>query len=240
MTAAALLLAGSAAWLWTGPDPATARLRRLRCPPARRRYGPAGTGSLLGRPVLRSRPSRRAVAWRAASLELCQGLAAELAAGRTAHEALIRAGAAVPFPDPVALRSLIAAARDGGDVPAALLAIAPERGGEGLRRLAACWRAGVTVGGGLVILVDRVAVSLREAEAHRQDVAAQLAGPRATARLLAGLPILGLAMTAGLGMRPLDFLFGGPGGTACLLAGVLLDCCGLWWTRRLVTRAERA
>jgi tight adherence protein B len=140
----------------------------------------------------------------------------------------------------MALRSLIATARDGGDVPAALLAVAPEGGGEGLRRLAACWRAGVTVGGGLVILVDRVAVSLREAEAHRQDVAAQLAGPRATARLLAGLPVLGLSMAAGLGMRPLDFLFGGPAGTACLVLGIALDGCGLWWTSRLVTRAERA
>ncbi|GGL36755.1 hypothetical protein GCM10014719_42430 [Planomonospora parontospora subsp. antibiotica] len=240
LTAAALLLAGAAAWSWTGPDPAAVRLRRLRCPPGPRRYGPAGPGSSPRWPARRSRPSRRAAAWRAASLELCQGLAAELAAGRTAHEALIRAGAAVAFPDPVVLRSLVAAARDGGDVPAALLAAAPERGGEGLRRLAACWRAGVTVGGGLVVLVDRVAASLREAESHRQDVAAQLAGPRATARLLAGLPVLGLAMAAGLGMRPLDFLFGGPAGAACLVAGIALDGCGLWWTRRLVTRAERA
>ncbi|GAA3164642.1 hypothetical protein GCM10010466_64450 [Planomonospora alba] len=183
-------------------------------------------------------PARRAAAWREASLELCQGLAAELAAGRTANEALARVVPAVAFPDPAAGRALAAAARDGGDVPAALLAVAPDRGGEGLRRLAACWRAGVTVGGGLVVLVDRVAASLREAEAHRQEVAAQLAGPRATARMLAALPVLGLLMAAGLGMRPLDFLFGGPVGAACLVLGVALDCCGLWWTHRLAARAE--
>ncbi|MBG0827264.1 type II secretion system F family protein [Planomonospora sp. ID67723] len=233
MMVTAALLALLAVWLWTGPDPGTLRLERLlgngraKAPPPRRW------------PSLSSLPSRRAEAWRAASAELCQGLAAELAGGRTASEALIRAVRTAAFPDPVAFRPVIAAARDGGDVPAALLAAAPERGGEGLRRLAACWRASVTAGGGLSILVDRVAASLREAEAHRRDVATQLAGARATARLLAGLPVLGLLMAAGLGMRPFSFLFGGPAGAACLVAGVALDGCGLWWTHCLVTRAEQ-
>ncbi|MFC4058597.1 type II secretion system F family protein [Planomonospora corallina] len=232
-TATALLLAALAAGTWTGPDPAAARLRRLL------RRGSTGPRSSRRWPTREALPSRRAAAWREASLELCQGLAAELAAGRTANEALVRVVSVMAFPDPMAGRTLTAAARDGGDVPVALLAVAPERGGEGLRRLAACWRASVTAGGGLVALVDRVAASLREAEAHRQDVAAQLAGPRATARLLAGLPVLGLLMAAGLGMRPLDFLFGGPAGTACLVLGIVLDGCGLWWTHHLVARAER-
>ncbi|GIH80385.1 type II secretion system F family protein [Planobispora longispora] len=237
MTAAAMALAVLAAWLWAGPGAGAVRLERLSRP-GRRAAEEMNRlrQSLAGF----SRPSRRAEAWRVASIELCQGLSAELAAGRTAGEALTRAVSAVAFPDPQALRPAVAAARDGGDVPAALLAAAPERGGEGLHRLAACWRAGVTVGGGLSVLIDRVAVSLREAELHRKDVAAQLAGARATARLLAGLPALGLLMGAGLGMRPLDFLFGGPVGMACLAAGVALDGCGLWWTRRLIIRAERA
>lgn len=234
MTATAVLLAALAAWLWAGPDPGTARLRRLRHRPR------SGSRSLRARVAGRSRPSRRTAAWRAASIELCQGLAAELSTGQTAGEALARAVSAAEFPDPVALRPLIAAARDGGDVPAALLAVAPEQGGEALRRLAACWQVSVTVGAALSVLVDRVAGSLREAQAHRQDVAAQLAGPRATARLLAGLPVLGLLMAAGLGMRPLHFLFGSPAGAACLAVGLALDGCGLWWTRHLVIRAQQA
>ncbi|GGS62371.1 hypothetical protein GCM10010156_21560 [Planobispora rosea] len=237
MTAVAAILAMLAAWLWTGSSSGAVRLDRLD----RLKRQRTGEAARSERPLIGlSRPSRRAEAWRVASIELCQGLAAELAAGRTAGEALARAVSAVAFPDPEALRPTVAAARDGGDVPAALLAAAPERGGEGLRRLAACWRAGVTVGGGLSVLVDRVAVSLREAEAHRKDVAAQLAGARATARLLAGLPTLGLLMAAGLGMRPFDFLVGGPVGMVCLFGGLALDGCGLWWTRRLIARAERA
>ncbi|MEU8200825.1 type II secretion system F family protein [Streptosporangium sp. NPDC049046] len=233
MMATALVLAAVAAWLWMGADLGAARLRRMR----RRR--PIVQGSLHERFIARARPSRRADAWRIASIELCQGLSAELAAGRTAGEALARAVGAAGFPEPVALRPLVAAARDGGDVPAALLAVAPEHGGEAFRGLAACWKASVTAGAGLAVLVDRVAGSLREAQAHRHEVAAQLAGPRATARLLAALPVLGLLMAAGLGMRPLHFLFGGPAGAGCLAVGLALDACGLWWTHRLVTRAQR-
>ncbi|WP_440067837.1 type II secretion system F family protein [Streptosporangium sp. OZ121] len=235
MMATALVLAALAAWLWAGADPGTARLRRMR----RRSLVAVASGSLRERFTARSRPSKRVDAWRAASIELCQGLAAELAAGRTAGEALARAVGAAGFPDPVALRPLVAAARDGGDVPAALLAVAPEHGGEAFRGLAACWKVSVTAGAGLSVLVDRVADSLREAEAHRHDVAAQLAGPRATARLLAGLPVLGLLMAAGLGMRPLHFLFGSPAGAGCLIVGLALDACGLWWTHRLVARARQ-
>ncbi|MFI7043642.1 type II secretion system F family protein [Streptosporangium sandarakinum] len=234
MTAAAVFLATLAAWLWTGPDPGTARLLRMGRRPFRR------LPPLKERIFRRSRPARRAAAWRAASLELCQGLAAELAAGRAPGEALARAAAVVEFPDPVAIRPLVAAARDGGDVPAALLAAAPQHGGEAFRGLAACWRVSATAGAGLSVLVDRVTASLREAQAHRQEVAAQLAGPRATARLLAALPALGLVMATVLGMRPLHFLFGGPAGFCCLLAGLALDGCGLWWTHRLAARAERS
>ncbi|GIH22508.1 hypothetical protein Aph01nite_08180 [Acrocarpospora phusangensis] len=165
---------------------------------------------------------------------------AELTAGRTPGDALSRAISSIDAPDPAALKPVAVVAHDGGDVAAALLRAAPPAGGEGLARLAACWQISVTVGGGLASLVERVGTSLREMEAHRQDVSAQLAGPRATARLLAGLPALGLLMAAGLGMEPLPFLFGTPAGFACLLTGLALDATGLWWTNRLVLKAEAA
>ncbi|WP_240197707.1 type II secretion system F family protein [Nonomuraea lactucae] len=188
--------------------------------------------------MIRPSPARRADSWSRATVELCQALSAELTAGRTPGEALTRAVAAVDFPDPEALRPLVAAARDGGDVSAALISVAPTHGGEGLRRLAACWEVSVTVGAGLAALVERVGSTLRAAQAHRQDVAAQLAGPRATARMLAVLPALGLLMAGALGMRPLDFLFGSLPGLACLMAGIALDACGLWWTNRMALRAQ--
>jgi tight adherence protein B len=45
-------------------------------------------------------------------------------------------------------------------------------------------------------------------------------------------------MAAGLGARPLAFLFGSLPGALCLLLGVGLDLAGLSWTRRIATAAE--
>jgi tight adherence protein B len=228
----AALSTACALWLWTGPDVATARLSKLTS--TRDRPQQRSLGKLLTRPS----PARRADAWRHATIELCQALSAELSAGRTPGEALTRAMTAVDFPDPDTLRPIIAAARDGGDVSAALTSSAPPHGGEGLRQLAACWEVGVTVGAGLAALVERVSSTLRTAQTHRQDVAAQLAGPRTTARMLAILPALGLLMAAALNMHPLDFLFGTFPGLMCLIAGIALDACGLWWTNRMATQAQ--
>ncbi|NUW33595.1 type II secretion system F family protein [Nonomuraea sp. SMC257] len=231
----AAMCATIAVWLWTGPEAAETRLRRMISP------------TTLGRPFLwhsvrrlatRPSPARRADTWRRATIELCQSLTAELTAGRTPGEALTRALEAVDFPDPDALRPVVAAARDGGDVASALASVAPAQGGEGLRRLAACWEVSVTAGAGLAALVDRVGSTLRTAQTHRQDVAAQLAGPRTTARMLAALPVLGIVMAAALNMHPLDFLFGSLPGLACLAVGIALDACGLWWTHRMAVRAQ--
>lgn len=235
MTSLLLLAASSTAcavWLWTGPTVAATRLHRLTS--TSRGFDWRSPRRLL----TRSTPARRADAWRHASIELCHALSAELSAGRTPGEALTKALAAVELPDPEAAKPILAAARDGGDVAAALLSAAPQQGGEGLRRLAACWQVGVTAGAGLSALVERVAMTSRAAQAHRQDVAAQLAGPRATATMLAALPVLGLLMAGTLNMRPLDFLFGSLPGAACLLSGVALDACGLWWTNRMAARAQ--
>jgi tight adherence protein B len=232
----AVLLAVAAALVWMGPDLETVRLVSLVGSRDEMRW------RLMARLVTfarRPNQARQAAAWRMASIELCQGVVAELATGRTPGEALARAVCCLEPPDPSVLRPVVAIARDGGDVASALEQAAPDHGGEGLLRLAACWRVSLTVGGGLAALIERVGGSLREAEAHRSEVAAQLAGPRSTATLLAGLPVLGLLLAAGLGLRPLSFLFGSPAGFACLAAGVLLDLAGVWWTNRLVIRAQR-
>ena len=69
-------------------------------------------------------------------------------------------------------------------------------------------------------------------------MAAQLAGPRATAVLLALLPAFGLAMGNALGADPLAVLVGTPLGQGCLVLGLLLEAAGLLWTARITRRAE--
>jgi tight adherence protein B len=65
---------------------------------------------------------------------------------------------------------------------------------------------------------------------------AALAGARATAAILACLPVLGVLLGQLIGARPVRFLFsGGPGGVL-LLIGVTLISAGLIWADRIIDR----
>ncbi|MFV2173981.1 type II secretion system F family protein [Actinomadura sp. LOL_016] len=160
-------------------------------------------------------------------IELCDGMAAELAAGRAPEDAFAASAAVL---DPHISKELL----ECND----LTDLATTPGAEGLRLLDACLRVGAERGGTLATVLDGLAAALRDEEAQRQDVAVQLAGPRATARLLAALPVLGIAMAAALGARPLSFLCGSLPGLACLIAGAALNVTGLYWTTRLARSAE--
>ncbi|MFD0684097.1 type II secretion system F family protein [Actinomadura fibrosa] len=166
-------------------------------------------------------------------------MAAELAAGRTPEEAFT--AAATVLDQHVSLQLLTSRPLPSGrppEIPDHLASLAERPGAEGLRLLAACWRIGSERGGTLATVLDGLAAALRDEEAQRQDVTVQLAGPRATARLLAALPLLGVGMAAALGAHPLSFLCGSVPGLACLAAGIGLNATGLWWTRRLAISAE--
>lgn len=182
--------------------------------------------------------SRSAAAERAGAVEATAVLGAELSAGRVPTDALAAAAEVAVGPARQALQAAAAAARLGGDVPAALVAAAPASAVETvLRSLAACWTVCAASGSGLAAAVQRLEEGLRADAARRRALQAELAGPRATASLLAVLPIFGLLMAAGLGADPLHVLLDTPVGWVCLTAGVVLDGAGLLWTSRLVARA---
>ncbi len=107
-----------------------------------------------------------------------------------------------------------------------------------LAPLAACWAVSEQQGSGLAISVARMAEQARIAEDIRLQLEAQLAGPRATARILMLLPLFGIAMGMMMGVNPLAWLFGTPPGLACLFAGSVLAGLGYWWTSRIVSRVE--
>ncbi len=134
----------------------------------------------------------------------------------------------------------VEAAQTGDDVADALDQASRTPGCDGLRLLAGCWRIGVDRGGMLATVIEGLADALRDEQAHREEVTLQLAGPRATARLLAVLPLLGLAMAVALGAHPFGFLFGTLPGVLCLSLGVTLDALGMWWTQRLTQAAEES
>ncbi|MGW5901856.1 type II secretion system F family protein [Streptomyces althioticus] len=200
--------------------------------------GAAGVPVL--RRVRRAGAGRRKRDGRAdAVVALCGALAGELRAGRQPGEALLQAARdSGGLGDHQA--AVLAAARFGGDVPGALTAAARQPGAEGLRGLAACWRVAVDQGAGLADGLDRLEAALRAERDQRADLRAQLSGARATAVMLAGLPVVGLALGATLGADPLHVLLHTPSGTVCLAAGGVLEGLGLWWALRIVRGAEEA
>ncbi|MFB7494572.1 type II secretion system F family protein [Streptomyces sp. NPDC056161] len=195
-------------------------------------------------PLLRrlrlARAARRAREERGdAVIALCGALAGELRAGRQPGEALLRAARdSDGLGD--AQATVLAAARFGGDVPGALAAAARQPGAEGLRGLAACWRVAVDQGAGLAAGLDRLDAALRAERDQRADLRAQLAGPRATAVMLAALPVLGLLLGTAMGADPLRVLLHTGAGLGCLVIGGLFEVAGLWWTARIVRGAEAA
>jgi tight adherence protein B len=197
---------------------------------------------LAGVPLLRrvrlAREARRAWERRGdAVIALCAALAGEVRAGRQPGEALLPAARDSGGLGDIQA-AVLAAARFGGDVPGALATAAREPGAEGLLGLAACWRVAVDQGAGLAAGLDRLEGALRAERDQRADLRAQLAGARSTAVMLAGLPVLGLALGTALGADPLHVLLHTGAGVGCLLVGGALEGLGVWWAARIVRGAE--
>lgn len=164
-------------------------------------------------------------------IDAVAALVAELQVGAPSRVALSRAFSDVADICPRTL----AAARFGGDVVEAL-----EDDGARLPpliALAAVWRVGEESGTGLATACVALLHGLRESEELRRILDAQLAGPRASARMLSFLPIVGLLMGLMLGGNPLAWLLTTTPGRLCLTAGVALNVAGVLWTRRIATKA---
>ncbi len=159
-------------------------------------------------------------------------LAGEVDVGKVPREAL-----AIVAQDYPLLAEPLAAAQLGGNVADSLRQLALIPGTEGASELAAAWQLGEQVGAPLAMSFRQVATSLTQQRALSRVVTGELAGPRATGRLLAGLPLAGLGLGYGLGGDPLRFLLTNLIGNALLLAGVALTCVGLLWSERLADKA---
>ncbi|MGC9668202.1 hypothetical protein ACNTMW_16805 [Planosporangium sp. 12N6] len=174
--------------------------------------------TILGlRAIRRVLADRAVAAARGAALDVVGGLAAELRAG-------------------VAPTAAVEAARK------ALSAGGPDTAvSRTLDRLRAACEVSERLGAPLADLLDRVESDLRGVERVRASVTAQTAGARASAALLALLPLAGVGLGYAMGAQPVHTLFRTPTGAACALGALALQYGGLSWTGRLCRNAvERA
>ncbi|GAA2791611.1 type II secretion system F family protein [Saccharopolyspora taberi] len=206
----------------------------------------AGVGGVIGALALgvlvrgyrRSRRDQRNRAERTA--ELAAGvrlLVAELRVG--AHPAVAAEGAARDAAPGVAgvFRDMAVTARLGGDIASALRAHDSAALREPLGRMARAWALAERHGVALADLLEAVRRDLEHRGAFVRDLEAKMAGPRATAAMLAGLPALGLLLGQAVGAAPLAFLTGHLAGQVLLATGVALLCAGMLWTLRLTEGA---
>jgi len=88
-------------------------------------------------------------------------------------------------------------------------------------------------------VLDRIASAVAADEEAEDERRAALAGPRATARVLAWLPLLGLLLGGLLGADPVGVVLSGGLGTMAAALGAALLLLGRWWTGALLRRAAR-
>lgn len=267
MITVTLVCAGLAVWLWLiPPDPVRRRLEPVsgRPPwyarPGFRRLGlTAGAGAGVGVLGLALGPAAAAaglagVISTAAALRLvglgrrtrsehltraevagsCAVIANQVRVGRIPAEALSLAADDAPV-----LAVAARVQRNGGDVVAALLEESGRPGCRGLQDLARAWQVGTRTGAPMADLLDQVASALRKDQSVERTVASELAGPRATGRVMAVLPLCGIGLGYLLGGDPIGFLLDGPLGWACLVGGAVLAAGGVLWIEGLARQVGR-
>jgi tight adherence protein B len=176
----------------------------------------------------RSEVARR----RAEVAELVGLMAAELRAGVLPQRVVTGLAADFPVLEPAAR-----AADLGGDVAGALREASRAPGREVLRDVAGAWWVSDRSGAPLASVVERLEQSARADREIAREVEAGAAPARATARLMAALPAVGLLLGSGMGGDPLAVLTGTWVGAGCLALGCGLACAGVAWIERIAASA---
>ncbi|NIH78109.1 type II secretion system F family protein [Amycolatopsis viridis] len=183
------------------------------------------------------RAAKTGLAMRRALAEALHAMVVDLRAG--APPALAAESAAADAAPPVAdiLEAVSGAARLGSDLAAALATVPtadpllPARG-----RLVRAWVLSQRHGLPLADLLDAVRRDISAELRFTSQAEAAMAGPRASAAVLAALPGFGLLLGEGMGAHPVHILLATGGGNLLLLLGTGLVIAGGTWSARITRR----
>lgn len=173
---------------------------------------------------------KRRIAAVADLAETLRALVSELRAG--AHPAIAAESVAAEAPPTgaEAMRAIASSARLGGD---AELAVRDPLFAE----VAHAWSLAQRHGLPLADVLHAVVNDLDERARFARQVNARMAGPRASATVLAVLPALGVALGEAMGAHPIQVLSTTLLGQAMLIIGTALICAGVQWSANLTQRA---
>jgi tight adherence protein B len=197
----------------------------------------AAAGFVLRRRAAAARRRKQAHVTRVADLAALRALAAELDSGLPPAEALRIAAGTAPAVDGLGRRLLDAAEAEvsGGDAAQVLSGRAAP--GTSQAALAAAWSVCHRSGSSLAVPVKRIAEGAAAELRVEREAEAALASARASARLLAVLPLAGVALAQLSGTGAARVLLTSGLGQACLVIGTGLDLAGMAWLDRLADAA---
>jgi tight adherence protein B len=89
------------------------------------------------------------------------------------------------------------------------------------------------VGGPSAASIDRAAMLLRQRAADLDERATQAAQARLSSHVMTAVPLLMLAALVATD-DDVQSALASPVGTACVVAGLVLNAAGWWWMRRIV------
>ena len=163
---------------------------------------------------------------------MAESMESWMALGLPPDMALARVGQEHPWLD-----SAVQTMTLGGQPWEALIPLSTSPGSHGLARLARTWQVAHVSGASMAPTLAELRAQMEDDADHASVVAGELSGSRATGRLMAVLPLVGLALGAAIGADPLAF-FTSMGGRMCLMAGVGLACLGVVWSERVASRVD--
>lgn len=102
------------------------------------------------------------------------------------------------------------------------------------------WSVALESGGPLVLAITRFTEVLAKLDAHQDQLQLTFAAPKATSRLIFGLPFVGLAMAQLLGLAPISAMTNSLPGFLALCLGLILMLAAGISSRRMLRRASPA
>lgn len=182
---------------------------------------------------------RRSVAALAALAEALRAMAGDLRSG--AHPATAAESAAQDAEPDIApvFRAIAVSVRLGGEPDAGLAGLPADSvslPAGVLERVTTAWSLARRYGLALADIVDAVHRDVATRARLAGTLDARMAGPRASALILAGLPVLGVLLGEAMGAAPLGVLFTTTPGQVLLAVGAALLLGGVAWTSAITGR----